>query len=151
MKVVKALMFAIVAMAISLAPVSGHSDEVVISGVYVGMSRTEYNSLPLATWSVGRQRASRLEPTWEGGQLLFFTALFDARDFDHILAAVKNKFPETQCVDSKIQNGFGATLVQTTCHFKELTVKRVFNHLSWQVSALILGEPRPTREILDDI
>ncbi|MET4163491.1 hypothetical protein ABIE61_003355 [Marinobacterium sp. MBR-111] len=132
-------------------PLMAHGADVEIKGVYLGMSKGDYNQVFAKQWTVATHDVTTVTPLWNHEKLQSFTADFKVGGFEDILAAVKKKYPNLTCVSSKMNNTFGATLNQKTCTYKELTLQRYLSERYFGMSTLILGKPSPTKKVLNDI
>jgi len=62
--------------------------------------------------------------TMKDGKLSQFIFIFATDRFDVIQASFQSKYPDMKCVDSTVQNAYGASYLQTTCTYQDLTIYR---------------------------
>ena len=92
-----------------------------IKGLSIGMPKAEVEAL-FPSWAgftiAGVKSAEGFAPVarYHDDKLDVFHFIFSAKDFDAVAEAVKEKYPSTECVDSKVSNAMGTTFRQTHCN-----------------------------------
>ncbi len=85
----------------------------------------------------------------EDGKLSSLNFFFDSDDFEHMMDAVREKYPKLRCQNSSVTNLYGARLTQTECSLDDqtgkLTLSRFVNDVN--TSSLSLYSSKMLKEM----
>lgn len=146
-----------------LLSITCYAGDLDIKGIRIGMKREEVVSIIRAANLAGGFTINNATPPMkfmnglvtvdkydQAGNLVLFMAMFKPTDFARIESAMMAKYPSTTCIDSTVQNAYGATFPQRQCIHtsgtermlaRRLSSTRDLGDISLTDSAIQQGEP----------
>jgi hypothetical protein len=141
----------------ALLPLTARAQDIEIKGLRLGMTKQEVQKkigrLPVLNFTIAGVEGidGPFSPEFYQGKLDSFVFLFDPRDFDEVLSAVKGKYPALTCENSTVTNAMNARFTQTQCNLRDkqgaLQLSRYVLNIS--TSALSLVSDRHIKDSLD--
>jgi hypothetical protein len=121
------------AIALVLCASAARAEPITIKGIGLGMAKEEVTNaireqnlaggFGIAGLVVHRSypkvRGLPTVPTYQDDKLATFMVLYHPTDFAAVEAAMRKKYPGTDCTDQILQNAFGAKYNQRKCIYKE--------------------------------
>ena len=124
MRTISILSFLLITSFISM---SFAATEIEIKGVKVGIDATDYYNIVNYSKKFtvagvnGKDADTSTSVTFDNDKLDEFYFFFEPNDFNHVLNALKNKYPTIKCTNSKVINAFGASFNNIDCDLKDKT------------------------------
>jgi hypothetical protein len=138
---------------------SVYANPIEIKGLYIGMPKEDFkkqfptlNSFTIAGVYSKFKSTNPINIKYRNGKIDDLGFFFESENFQTVLSAVKEKYPELSCETSEVSNGAGIKFSQVKCTLEDsesiLTLNRFIGDIN--TSMLNLTSKKYIQELVDE-